>query len=164
MSSYRYRLSLAKQDFKFAAAHFTLLPGGIAEPLHGHNYRVSVELAGDVLDEDGLLVEAAPVKQAIRRACAALDDRVLVPVRSPRLTIVREAGAVEVRFAERRYRFPAAEVVELALLNSSIELLAEMLWRELRPALLGSRVLWMSVAVEEAAGQRAAFESLLAAD
>ena len=49
----RFRIVLAKEDFKFSAAHFTLFPGGRAELLHGHNYRVRVELAGSELDEEG---------------------------------------------------------------------------------------------------------------
>jgi len=157
----RYRLTLAKQDFKFAAAHFTLLGDGLAEPLHGHNYRVRVEIAGDTLDDDGLLVEVAPVKLAIRAQCAALDDRVLVPARSSRVTVTREGTAIEVGYAERRYRFPADEVVLLPLANSSIELLAELLWQRLAPALAGTRATWLAVAVEEADGQRAAFEAPL---
>jgi len=161
-TSQRYRLSLAKQDFKFAAAHFTLLGGGVAEPLHGHNYRVRVEVAGEVLDGDGLLVEAAPVKQAIRALCAELDDRVLVPAESPRLTVETADDAVEVAYGARRYRFPASEVVLLPLVNSSIELLAELLWRRLAPTLAGSHATFLAVAVEEAEGQRAVFEASLA--
>lgn len=160
---HRYRLTLAKQDFKFAAAHFTLLPDGVAEPLHGHNYAVRVEVAGDALDADGLLIEASPVKRAIRAACAGWDDRVLVPARSPRVQVRVAGAAVEIDYAARRYRLPADEVVLLPLVNSSIELLAELLWRRLRPAVAASRVLWMSVAVEEAAGQRATFAAALEA-
>ncbi len=159
----RYRLTLAKQDFKFAAAHFTLLGGGVAEPLHGHNYRVRVEIAGDTLDADGLLVEAAPVKQAIRALCAELDDRVLVPAKAPRLTVAATGEAIEVAYGARRYRFPAVEVVLLPLVNSSIELLAELLWQRLAPALAGSRASFLAVAVEEAEGQRAVFEAPLGA-
>jgi 6-pyruvoyltetrahydropterin/6-carboxytetrahydropterin synthase len=163
MAGHRFRLVLAKEDFKFAAAHFTLLGGGVAEPLHGHNYRVRVELAGESLDADGLLVELAPVKRAIRGVCARLDDRVLVPEQSPRLVIRESAGSVEIGYEERAYRFPAAEVLRLPLVNSSIELLAEWLWHELVPELAGSNALWLSVGVEEAAGQLAVFESPLPA-
>src|ERR1700733_13558481 len=35
----RYRMVLAKEDFKFSSAHFTLFADGSAELLHGHNYR-----------------------------------------------------------------------------------------------------------------------------
>ncbi|MEO8505538.1 MAG: 6-carboxytetrahydropterin synthase [Acidobacteriota bacterium] len=161
MSGHRFRLVLEKEDFKFAAAHFTLLGGGQAEPLHGHNYRVRVEIAGSTLDEDGLLVELAPFKAAIRAACASLDDRILLPERSPRLSVRESAGSISVSYEDRAYRFPASEVLRLPLINSSIELLAELLWRRLAPALVGSPARFLSVGVEEAAGQLAIFESAL---
>ena len=47
-----YVLRLAKEDFKFSAAHFTLFGPDEAELLHGHNYQVEVEMVGYALDED----------------------------------------------------------------------------------------------------------------
>src|SRR5262249_36641926 len=72
-SAPRYRMVLAKEDFKFAAAHFTLLPGGAAELLHGHNYRVRVALTGGELDGDGLLVDLERFKRALRALCRRFD-------------------------------------------------------------------------------------------
>lgn len=40
----------------FAAAH-ALMIGGRREPNHGHNWHVTVSLAGDRLDADGLLID-----------------------------------------------------------------------------------------------------------
>ena len=70
-----------------------------------------------------------------------------------------EAEAVEVRCGERRYRFPAADVLVLPLANTSIELLARMLWEELAPHLAGSRVESLAIAVEETAGQECWYEA-----
>ncbi len=122
----RFCLQLAKEAFKFSAAHFTLL-GEDAEHLHGHNYRVAVEVVGRRLDADGLLVGFSGLKALLRRSCERLDDRVLVPTRSPHLVVAQQGDEIEVRWRERAYRFPAAEVVLLPLENSSIELLARML-------------------------------------
>ena len=52
-------------------------------------------------------------------------------------------------------------VVVLPLVNTSIELLAEMLWHELAPALAGSAVEVLSVAVAETAGQACAYRASL---
>src|SRR4051794_30549015 len=124
----RYRIVLAKEDFKFSVAHFTLFSGTRAELLHGHNYRVSLELSGQDLDEHGLLVDIDGPKQAVRELCERLDSRTLLPADSPRLSLVREEGTVEVRFGPRRYSFPAADVLALPIANTSIELLARMFW------------------------------------
>lgn len=158
MSKPRYRIVLAKEDFKFSAAHFTLFADGGAELLHGHNYRVRVELAGGSLDEEGLLVDIDRFKKALRERCAFLDSRTLLPATSHRVRWSREGEAVEIACGARRYRFPADDVLLLPLANTSMELFAEMLWNDLAPALAGSRVEEMAVSVEESSGQRCWYE------
>lgn len=158
----RYRLLLAKEDFKFSVAHFTLFDGTRAELLHGHNYRVSVELAGCELDEWGLLADIDVVKKAVRAICRRLDSRTLLPEASPALRWTRDADAVEVRFGPRTYRLPADDVLPLPLANTSIELLARMFWDELAAGLAGTRVESLAVSVEETAGQSCCYEAALA--
>lgn len=43
-------------DREFCAAH-ALMIRGVREPVHGHNFRVSVTLRGEALDSDGLLLD-----------------------------------------------------------------------------------------------------------
>src|SRR5512134_2574429 len=133
----RYRIVLAKEDFKFSSAHFTLFADGRAELLHGHNYRVRVELSGERLDDEGLLVDLDHVKRCVRAFCARLDSRTLVPTESRRLSWARRDGGVEVRLGERSYRFPEAATLLLDVPNTSIELLAKLLWTDLAPRLAG---------------------------
>lgn len=157
MTSPMYRIVLAKEDFKFACAHFTIFGDGRAELLHGHNYQVQVELSGSSLDEEGLLVDIDVFKKALRGLCARLDSRTLLPADSPRLQWTRDGGdegSIEVRFGARGYRLPAEDALLLPLVNTSIELLARMVWEEMAPQLRGSRVEHLAVAVEETAGQR----------
>jgi 6-pyruvoyltetrahydropterin/6-carboxytetrahydropterin synthase len=154
-------LRLAKQDFAFAAAHFTLFVGREAERLHGHNYRVRVELCGPELDAEGMLIPVAALKERIRALCAALDERILIPEKSPRLELRREGDALAVALGGRCYRFPAAEVALLPLPNVTIEALARHLWESLAPALAGSPVRRLAVEVEETAGQSAAWSAPL---
>ena len=160
----RYRMVLAKEDFKFSSAHFTLFAGGRAELLHGHNYRVRAEIAGESLDADGLLVDIESFKRALRELCARLDSRTLIPGESPRLhwtRTVEGSETIEVRCGERVYRFPSEDTLVLPLANTSIELLARMLWHDLAPGLAGSRVDTLAVAVEETAGQQCWYEAAL---
>jgi 6-pyruvoyltetrahydropterin/6-carboxytetrahydropterin synthase len=155
----RYRMVLAKEDFKFSSAHFTLFSDGRAELLHGHNYRVRVELAGSALDAEGLLVDIETFKRELRKVCARLDSRTLIPGESARLRWTREGEAIDVRCGERAYRFPAEDTLVLPLANTSIELLARMIWHDLAPGLAGSRVDAFAVAVEETAGQQCWYEA-----
>ena len=157
----RYRMVLAKEDFKFSSAHFTLFGEGRAELLHGHNYRVKVELSGEDLDAEGLLVDIESFKRTLRGLCARLDSRTLIPGESPRLQWTREGEAIAVRCGERAYRFPAEDTLVLPLANTSIELLARMFWHDLAPCLAGSGVDVLAVAVEETAGQQCWYEAEL---
>lgn len=166
MSQPMYRIRLAKEDFKFSAAHFTLFPDGRAELLHGHNYRVRLELAGPTLSEVGLLFDVSRVKERIRERCDALDEHTLIPTRCERLDVRPDGGSVEVRFRDRVYRFPERDVVLLPLANLSIELLARMLWDDvadvLRPDSVGGAVEELTVEVEETPGQSCAYRAALA--
>lgn len=157
MSEARYRIVLAKEDFKFSIAHFTVFGDGCAEILHGHNYRVVVELEGGELDEWGLLADVAAVKGRIRELCGRLDNRTVIPTASPLVTVARDGEELEIRFAERRYRLPRREVLTLPLANTSMELLARWFWEELVEGLRDHRLDHLAVTVEETPGQRCVY-------
>lgn len=153
MSTPRFTLRLAKGDFKFSAAHFTLFGATEAEPLHGHNYRVLIEVGGEEIDPLGLLVETGVLKRRIRELLVELDDRVLLPEKSPYLEFESYANTLTCRFVERSYRFPREEVRLLPLVNVTMELLARMLWKELALALADQPVTHLAVEIEETDGQ-----------
>ena len=161
MDEPRFTLRLAKGDFKFSAAHFTLFSATEAEPLHGHNYRVLVEIGGDELDSLGLLVETGILKRRIREILTELDDRVLLPERSPLLEITVERGQVDCRYSDRAYRFPEREVVLLPLVNVTMELLARLVWRQLAEDLDDIDATHLAVEIEETDGQSARYSAPL---
>jgi len=152
-----FAIRLAKQDFKFSVAHFTIFGPERAEPLHGHNYRLALEVEGEGVDELGLLADCERLKRSARAACAALDDRVLLPERSPHLAVGRSGSRSEatvgVRFAGREYRFPAAEVLFLPIANVTMELLARWVWERLARVAKGENLRALSVEIEETPGQ-----------
>ncbi|MDR3284462.1 MAG: 6-carboxytetrahydropterin synthase QueD [Treponema sp.] len=57
----------------FAAAHFLADYHGKCENLHGHNYKAYAHFRGSELDSGGMLMDFSEAKQALRKACAALD-------------------------------------------------------------------------------------------
>ena len=160
-SAHRFTLRLAKGDFKFAAAHFTWFADGGAERLHGHNYRVHVWVAGGTLGPDGMLVEARRVKDEVRRLCAALDERVLLPEPSAQVAIEAHGSDLVARVAGRSYRLPAEDAVRLPLANVTVEGLAQHFWRELAKACARLPLDALGVEVAESDGQSASFEAPL---
>jgi len=65
-----YRLSI---NDGFAAAHRLVGSGGKCESLHGHNFRVTLEVIGDRLDETGMLMDFGDLKKILRAVLAELD-------------------------------------------------------------------------------------------
>jgi 6-pyruvoyltetrahydropterin/6-carboxytetrahydropterin synthase len=161
VSPAHFTLRLAKSDFKFAASHFTWFPDGSAERLHGHNYQVSLWLSADTVGPSGMLIEARVVKDHVRRLCAALDERMLVPEPSERVAIEASSGELRVRCAGREYRLPTEDVVRLPVANITVECLARWIWGELATALGRLPAARLGVEVAESDGQSASYESEL---
>ena len=156
-----FRLRLAKNDFKFSVAHFTLFPEGASEPLHGHNYLVGVEARGEDLDDYDLLFDIASAKREIRRLCDDLDESILLPSESRVLHVECRAGVYEVTHGSRRYTFPEAEVRLLPLRNCTMEALARYFWDRLARKLDPERVRELEVSVEETHGQSASYSGAI---
>src|ERR1700704_1903357 len=62
-------------DQTFAAAHALRNYKGGCENVHGHNFKVQVVLAGEQLDDAGLLVDFIDVKNRMAQALALLDHQ-----------------------------------------------------------------------------------------
>ncbi|TVQ53372.1 MAG: 6-carboxytetrahydropterin synthase [Phycisphaerales bacterium] len=56
-----YELSIERE---FCAAHAIVMRGE-REPVHGHNWRVTVIVAGDTLDADGLLCDFHEIERTL---------------------------------------------------------------------------------------------------
>jgi 6-pyruvoyltetrahydropterin/6-carboxytetrahydropterin synthase len=152
-----WSISIEKDYLKFSAAHFLIFPDGTAERLHGHNYKVYVDLHTE-LDRHGLVVNFKEIKPLVRQLCDELDEHMLVPGQHHELRAVRQGDVVEIRYRERRYSIPADEVIVLPIGNSSAENLAAWFGRTLRERM---RRVWpdlhvqeLSIGVEETPGQR----------
>jgi 6-pyruvoyltetrahydropterin/6-carboxytetrahydropterin synthase len=145
---------LDKADFQFCAAHFCVFPGE-REPLHGHNYRVYLELGGPV-DGLGYVAEFGWLKGIVRQLVATLDHRVLIADDCPELEVGVSAGQVDVRWRDDTWSFPEGDVICLPIKNTTAELLAGYLWTEICGRLQGQQP-WqrLTVEVEETPGQRA---------
>jgi 6-pyruvoyltetrahydropterin/6-carboxytetrahydropterin synthase len=142
----RWSIQIDKEYLKFSAAHFLIFPDGSAERLHGHNYRVYLEVEG-ALTRHGLVLDFKRVKPVVRELLDALDEHWLLPGEHD-----------EVRYRERYYAAPREDVIVLPINNTSAENLATWVGRELRARLRArfpdADLRAMRVAVEETAGQR----------
>ena len=152
-----WSISIQKDYLTFSAAHFLIFPDGTAERLHGHNYKVYVDLHTE-LDEHGLVVNFIDIKPLVRQLCDELDEHLLIPGEHPVLTCERDGEHFDIRYKERRYLIPAGEVIVLPISNSSAENLAAWFGRTLRERMGEAwphlEIRQLSVGVEETPGQR----------
>lgn len=126
-----WSIHLHKEYFKFSCAHFLIFPDGSKERLHGHNYHVDAEIAGQLTDK-GIVIDFIQVKPVIRELCDELDEHWLVPGEHPELVVKpRDDGHTEVSYRDCRYLAPSDEIIVLPINNTSAENLATWIGREL---------------------------------
>ena len=158
--SRRFSIEVAKDYFNFAAAHFLIFANGQREPLHGHNYQVSVALEGE-LDRAGVVLDFIAFKPLVKNVCDELDHRTLIQTKSPIIKVRRRPKDVEILYKEQRLLLPRRDVLLLPLTNTSTELLAEyvanQIKRKVRQEFPRTKIRYMEVVVEEARGQRGIF-------
>lgn len=64
-------------ETQFSAAHQIKGHPGPCARLHGHNYRAAVTVAGDQLDQQGMLIDFGRLKEICREVTAPLDHTFL---------------------------------------------------------------------------------------
>lgn len=157
-----FRVAVSKDYLTFASAHFITFRGHRCEALHGHNYRVGITVEGAVDPECNFVVDFAVLKQIVKPLVDAIDHRVILPTENPKLAIAAEGERVTVHYqGEPRYVFPRSDCALLPILNSTAEMLAEYLARQVCDGLRArgvSGLARMTIEVEESPGQSASFE------
>ena len=125
-----YSVCVRNDKLVFSAAHFIALGPGVCEPLHGHDYHVTVEVRGS-LDEIQCVVDFCLLEKLTIEILARLDHRTLLPSESSEIKVAADADVIEVTHAERRWQFPAADCVLLPVANTTNETIARHIAEEL---------------------------------
>lgn len=150
-----YRVSVEKDYLIFASGHFITYDGQ-CEAVHGHNYRVRVELEG-ALDDNAYVFDFVTLKRTMRALVNELDHRMLLPTENPHLHLEEAGDGIRVRYRdEREYLFPRQDVVLLPVPNTTAEMLATYLAQRLKAELDArgaTNLTSMAMGVEEAFGQ-----------
>jgi len=154
-----YKVRVTKDNLVFCSGHFITYAGD-CEPLHGHNYRVAVTLAGD-LDENAYVFNFVTLKKAMKTICDTLDHRMLLPTDNALLAIESNAEGYTVRYKRKTYVFPREDIVQLPMSNTTAEKLATWFGGQLEPILQSkgaANITTIEVEVEETFGQSAFFK------
>ncbi|MBL4674141.1 MAG: 6-carboxytetrahydropterin synthase [Arenicella sp.] len=116
-------IEIEKSYLHFSAAHFTIFSATNRERLHGHNWRVAVEITGEIGD-DGLCFDYAIYKQILRQLCAKYDEYTLIAEQSPYLKITEDSEFYYIEHDGRTQPLLKTDTILMPVQNITIEALA----------------------------------------
>lgn len=160
MSETGYRVRVTKDHLVFSAAHFITFNGNVCERLHGHNWRVAVEVAGP-LDENRYVFDFIALRDHLQGIVNRLDHRMLLPLSHPAILVTAGESEVEARFEGRRWVFPREDCILLPVINTTAEELAAWIAGEMKESVFDRvphQLTDLRVEVEENFGQWAIAE------
>jgi 6-pyruvoyltetrahydropterin/6-carboxytetrahydropterin synthase len=152
-----YRVRVTKDHLTFCSGHFITYEGNQCERLHGHNYKVAVEVSGP-LDANHYVFDFIALKRITMQISDELDHRMMLPAKSKTIKVEVAGEQVNVSFEKKHWSFPLDDCVLLPIENTTAELLASYIAGRIRKSLLTEcsfTPATLSVEVEESHGQSA---------
>ena len=160
-----FRVEVSKDYLVFASAHFITFHGHQCEALHGHNYRLRVAVEGEIDPEVSFVVDFSVVKKIAKQVLEPIDHKVLLARDNPKLAYREENDRVHVDYFGKAYfTFPKKDCAVLPIANTTAEMLAQYLAKEMKCAFLKTGIQTLrklEVEVEENYGQAAIYSESL---
>lgn len=161
----RYSVCIKKAEHVFCSGHFITLTDTVCEPIHGHNWTVSVEIDGQP-NAHGMVIDFILLRDHLSLLIKQLDHKMLLPTKNSFLQVKLSQDSssheeVHVHFSDRRWIFPADECVLLPVANTTAEWIASWIGNELLQHLNehdASVSGVIRVAVDECLGQSGVWE------
>jgi 6-pyruvoyltetrahydropterin/6-carboxytetrahydropterin synthase len=155
-----YKVRVTKDHLVFCSGHFISYEGDKCERLHGHNYRATVEVEGD-LDANHYVFDFIALKHRTKAITDELDHRMMLPTRNPYIAVEQGPRSIHVRYRDREWVFPRDDCVLLPVENTTAEMLARYIAQRLADDLKRQHHYVpevLRVEVEESVGQSATCE------
>ena len=119
----------------FSASHFiTFGSPEQVEALHGHNFRIKAEVSGPLNCKE-YVVDFLIAFESLKKICAMLSHKVLLPRDHPYITIKNIDGTVHVSMPPLQWAFPEGDTLTLPLRNATTEALARYISERFREML-----------------------------
>ena len=123
-------IEIEKSYLHFSAAHFTIFSATNRERLHGHNWRIAVEITGEIGD-DGLCFDYAIYKEILKNLCARYDEYTLIADQSPHLEITQDSDYYYIKHDGRTQPLLKTDTILMPVQNITIESLSQYFLSEL---------------------------------
>ena len=112
----RFRIGL--DGFSFDSAHYTLSSEG-NQQLHGHTYKVSVEVEGVIDEKSGFVIDFEILKKIITEVIKEWDHKLIVPIEDYNQIYVKGPFKLEVKTIP--YKYPTVEYIGLEISKTIYE-------------------------------------------
>ncbi len=116
-----YDLFLSRDHLTFSCAHF-VVGQKILEPLHGHNYKILINIYGDQ-GKDNMVIDFHIIKRILQPIVDSLDHYILIPTKNKYLELKEKKGQLIIRIPhyDKEYEFPKSDIVMLPIENTTVE-------------------------------------------
>src|SRR4030095_16416010 len=94
-----YKVRVTKDHLVFCSGHFISYEGDRCERLHGHNYRATVEIEGE-LDRNYYVFDFIALKNRTKAIVDELDHRVMLPTCNQLIRVEERPTSVHVRYRD----------------------------------------------------------------
>ena len=126
--------------FKFNSAHFVVYKG-FREPLHGHNYKISLKLTSAKLNDEGNVFDSDILIEIMNTITGNLKHRLLIPKYSNYLKISEEENNYKLKCEDSsEFSIPNSDVRLVEIENVTAECLAKFVALELLNKLKGKYI------------------------
>ena len=120
----KYAIRFEHDALHFSASHFiTFDTPEKVEALHGHNFRIKAEVSGP-LNPRAYVVDFLIAFDSLKKICAMLSHKVLLPGSHPYITIQTVKDTVHVSMPPLQWSFPECDTLTLPVKNATTEALA----------------------------------------
>ncbi|MHA1347505.1 MAG: 6-pyruvoyl trahydropterin synthase family protein [Candidatus Heimdallarchaeaceae archaeon] len=116
-----YDLFLSRDYMIFSSAHFVVGEKFI-EKLHGHNYKILINIYGNQ-DKENMILNFYDIKKVLKPIVDRLDHKILIPEESKLLEITETGEQVIIKIPnyDKEYEFPKSDVIMLPIENTTVE-------------------------------------------
>jgi 6-pyruvoyltetrahydropterin/6-carboxytetrahydropterin synthase len=157
----RFKVRVTKDHLVFCSGHFISYDGDKCEKLHGHNYRTTVEIEGELDPRSFYVFDFIALKNLTKAITDELDHRMMLATKNPVIHLQEAGPGIHVRYKGREWLFPREDCVLLPIENTTAELLARYIATRLKADIFaqhGYTPAVLRVEVEENIGQSATCE------
>jgi len=153
----KFGLNIDDRRLDFSCAHF-LTDHETCGFLHGHNYRVKIDVLGDI-GPDYMVIDYAKLRETIRKVSKEIDHMILIPGKSSKIEIKNEGDNIIIYKKDgdkkiKLYSFPKDDVVILPIEATTTELLARYFYEKLSEIM---KNVGLRITIQESEGSLATY-------